>query len=226
MNQEDPKTEREAQIAGKILDIDEAPIRSHLDKIVLQSVEESLNALPNSETDRHCGAGSYERSAGRVNTQTGRCQRKIHTKARESDLKVPKLGSLPLETQIMERYKWRDSSVAEVSMEMSLAIVSVRRVENITASPCGEHVDAEIVLQEPREGYPDQKPRVISDNDPQLLAKDFKEFIRICEMNHVRIGPDEGNRFSSSMKSDNHWQPPKRGAAKSRKRAPEELGPS
>ena len=49
--------------------------------------------------------------------------------------------------------------------------------------------DVEIVLQRAREKFPDAKPRIISDNGPQYLAKDFKEFIRIGGMTHVRTSP-------------------------------------
>lgn len=47
----------------------------------------------------------------------------------------------------------------------------------------------ELVLQKARERYPDARPRVISDNGPQFIAKDFKTFIRICGMTHVRTSP-------------------------------------
>ena len=46
--------------------------------------------------------------------------------------------------------------------------------------------EVEIVLQRAKEKYPDEKPRIISDNGPQFIAKDFKEFIRISGMSHVR----------------------------------------
>jgi transposase InsO family protein len=46
--------------------------------------------------------------------------------------------------------------------------------------------EIETILQRAREKYPDAKPRVITDNGPQFIAKDFKEFIRICGMTHVR----------------------------------------
>lgn len=49
--------------------------------------------------------------------------------------------------------------------------------------------DVEIVLQRARERFPDARPRIISDNGPQFIAKDFKEFIRICGMTHVRTSP-------------------------------------
>jgi putative transposase len=50
-------------------------------------------------------------------------------------------------------------------------------------------VDVECIAQRAREKYPDAKPRLISDNGPQFIAKDFKEFIRIAGMTHVRISP-------------------------------------
>ena len=49
--------------------------------------------------------------------------------------------------------------------------------------------DVEIVLQRAREKFPNENPRIISDNGPQFIAKDFKEFIRISGMDHVRISP-------------------------------------
>jgi transposase InsO family protein len=49
--------------------------------------------------------------------------------------------------------------------------------------------DIEIILQRAKERFPNEKPRIISDNGPQFIAKDFKEFIRISGMDHVRISP-------------------------------------
>jgi transposase InsO family protein len=49
--------------------------------------------------------------------------------------------------------------------------------------------DVEIVLQRAREKFPDARPRIISDNGPQFLAKDFREFIRLSGMTHVRTSP-------------------------------------
>lgn len=49
--------------------------------------------------------------------------------------------------------------------------------------------DVEIILQRAREKFPDAKPRVISDNGPQFISKDFKEFIRISGMTHVKTSP-------------------------------------
>jgi len=49
--------------------------------------------------------------------------------------------------------------------------------------------DIEIILERAKEPHPEAKPRIISDNRPQFIAKDFKEFIRISGMTHVRISP-------------------------------------
>jgi transposase InsO family protein len=49
--------------------------------------------------------------------------------------------------------------------------------------------EVEIILQRAQEKFPEAKPRIISDNGPQFVAKDFKEFIRICGMSHVRTSP-------------------------------------
>jgi transposase InsO family protein len=50
--------------------------------------------------------------------------------------------------------------------------------------------DMELVLQRAREKFPGVTPRIISDNGPQFIAKELKQFIRICSMTHVRTGPN------------------------------------
>jgi transposase InsO family protein len=52
-----------------------------------------------------------------------------------------------------------------------------------------KEADVEIVLQRAREAFPAATPRIISDNGPQFVARDFKEFIRISGMTHVRTSP-------------------------------------
>jgi putative transposase len=49
--------------------------------------------------------------------------------------------------------------------------------------------DVETILQRARERFPGERPRIISDNGPQFIARDFKEFIRLCGMTHVRTSP-------------------------------------
>jgi len=52
-----------------------------------------------------------------------------------------------------------------------------------------KEADVETILQRARERFPDAQPRIISDNGPQFIARDFKEFIRIAGMTHVRTAP-------------------------------------
>jgi putative transposase len=52
-----------------------------------------------------------------------------------------------------------------------------------------EETDVETIVQRAREFFPDARPRIISDNGPQFIAKDFKEFIRLAGMTHVRTSP-------------------------------------
>jgi hypothetical protein len=52
-----------------------------------------------------------------------------------------------------------------------------------------EEMDVQTIIQRAREKFPGTTPRIISDNGPQFIAKDFKEFIRITGMTHVRTSP-------------------------------------
>jgi putative transposase len=68
--------------------------------------------------------------------------------------------------------------------------------------------EVETIIQRAREKFPGAKPRIISDNGPQFIAKDFKEFVRICGMTHVKTSPyyPQSNgkieRFHRTLKGD------------------------
>jgi putative transposase len=124
------------------LRVDEGKLRGHVDEVVRSSVEETLNGLLDAEADEICRAQRYERSADRQDTRAGHYERKLETKAGEVTLKVPKLRRLPFETAIIERYKRREASVEEALVEMYLAGVSVRRVEDITEALWGTRVSS------------------------------------------------------------------------------------
>lgn len=125
---------------GKVIQIDEARIRDHLGEMVRGTVEEALNAMLDAEADRLCGAGRYERSECRKDTRAGHYRRSLETQAGKVSLKVPKLRRQTFETAIIERYRRRESSVEEALIEMYLAGVSVRRVEDITEALWGTRV--------------------------------------------------------------------------------------
>src|SRR5512143_1640440 len=127
---------------GQVIQIDEARIRDHLGEMVRGTVEETLNAMLDAEADQLCGAGRYERSKARPDTRSCSYVRTLHTKAGGVSLKVPKLRRQTFETAIIERYRRRESSVEEALIEMYLAGVSVRRVEDITEALWGTRVSA------------------------------------------------------------------------------------
>ena len=132
--------EQKDEAMGQVIRIDEARIKDHLGEMVRGTVEEALNALLDAEADQLCGAGRYERNEGRKDTRAGSYDRSLHTKAGEVNLKVPKLRRQTFETAIIERYRRRESSVEEALVEMYLAGVSVRRVEDITEALWGTRV--------------------------------------------------------------------------------------
>ena len=127
---------------SKVIRIDEGEIRGHLDEMVRDTVEETLNGLLDAEADEMCNAQHYERSPDRVDTRAGHYTRKLHTKAGEVEVKMPKLRKQTFETAIIERYRRRDISIEEAIVQMYLAGVSVRRVEHITEALWGTRVSS------------------------------------------------------------------------------------
>jgi len=126
--------------SGQIIRIEQEQLTRHLDKVVRGTVEETLNALLDAEADRLCQASRYERTQKRQDTRAGYYKRNLETKAGPVQLQMPKLRTLTFETAIIERYKRRESSVEESLIEMYLAGVSVRRVEDITEALWGTRV--------------------------------------------------------------------------------------
>lgn len=139
MNNEKTSTQSEKDL-NRVIKIDEAQIHSHLDSMVRETVEETLNKMLNEEADRLCNAQRYEHTESRKDTRAGHYHRKLHVKAGMVNLKVPKLRKTPFETAIIERYRRREASVEEALIEMYLAGVSVRRVEDITEALWGTRV--------------------------------------------------------------------------------------
>src|SRR5690348_12152740 len=140
-------TETTPSSLNNVITIDDERIKNHLDRVVRGTVEETLNALLDAEADRLCNAQRYERTATRRDTRAGHYERNLQTKAGEVRLKVPKLRAQTFETAIIERYRRRESSVEEALIEMYLAGVSVRRVEDITEALWGTRVSPSTVSE-------------------------------------------------------------------------------
>ncbi|MBN8215501.1 MAG: IS256 family transposase [Spirochaetes bacterium] len=125
---------------SNFISVNEGLIKSQLGEMVWETVEDTLNALLDQEDDRLCQAAKYEPTEARKDSRAGKYHRKLETKAGEIDLAVPKLIYGKFETAIIERYKRPESSVEESLIEMYLAGVSVRRVEDITEALWGSKV--------------------------------------------------------------------------------------
>lgn len=129
-------------MSDNIIHLNEDALKGQLSELVRGTVEETLNNLLDQEADRIANASRYERSDERQDTRAGYYKRKLLTKAGEVNVKMPRLRHLPLETSIIERYKRRESSIEEALIEMYLAGVSVRRIEDITEALWGTKVSA------------------------------------------------------------------------------------
>jgi putative transposase len=127
-------------MADNIIEINEEKVKDHLGKFVRETVEETLNAMLDAEADHLCKAQKYERNEKRKGVRAGHYDRKFLTRSGEVNLKIPKLKKVTFETAIIERYKRREISVEEAMIEMYLAGVSVRRVEDITEALWGTKV--------------------------------------------------------------------------------------
>jgi len=155
----EPTNQGEAPKLSQVIQIDEGKIQEHLGEVVRSTVEETLNAMLDAEADRLCRAERYERTEARKDTRAGSYQRHLQTKAGEVTLQVPKLRTLPFETAIIERYRRRESSVEEALVEMYLAGVSVRRVEDTDEQSERSGGDAE---SDSRTGRPRQKAEQVA----------------------------------------------------------------
>ena len=129
-------------MSDKIIHLNEGAIKQELKELVRQSVEETLNNLLEQEAAELTNAGRYERTENRKGYRSGHYERDLITTSSEVKLKMPKFKGVAFETAIIERYRRRESSVEEALIEMYLAGVSVRRVEDITEALWGTKVSA------------------------------------------------------------------------------------
>jgi len=124
----------------KIIQLNEGMIKQELKDLVRTSVEETINGLLNEEAKALTNAEKYERTQERQGYRAGHYERDLQTTSGNVKLKMPKLKGVAFETAIIERYQRRESSVEEALIEMYLAGVSVRRVEDITEALWGTKV--------------------------------------------------------------------------------------
>jgi len=140
-------------MSERIVQFNEGAIKNELKDLVRNSVEETLNGLLEQEAEQLTRAAKYERTNKRQGYRSGTYTRKLGTTSGEVSLKVPKLKGIPFETAIIERYRRRESSVEEALIEMYLAGVSVRRVEDITEALWGSKVSPSTISELNKKAY-------------------------------------------------------------------------
>ena len=117
------------------------------------SVEETLNELLDAEAEKLTQAARYERNEQRQGYRSGHYNRNLTTTSGNVTLKVPKLKGISFETAIIERYRRREISVEEALIEMYLAGVSVRQVEDITEALWGSKVSPSTISELNKKAY-------------------------------------------------------------------------
>lgn len=140
-------------MSEKIVQLNEEVIKGQIKELVRGSVEETLNGLLEAEAQKLTQAARYERSEERQAYRSGHYQRNLTTSSGDVTLNVPRLKGVTFETAIIERYRRRESSVEEALIEMYLAGVSVRRVEDITEALWGSKVSPSTISELNKKAY-------------------------------------------------------------------------
>ena len=116
-------------------------------------MEKTLNELLEKEAESLTQAARYERSEARQGYRSGHYDRNLTTTSGDVTLHMPRLKGMSFETAIIERYRRRESSVEEALIEMYLAGVSVRRVEDITEALWGSKVSPATISELNKKAY-------------------------------------------------------------------------
>ncbi|KFI75026.1 putative transposase [Bifidobacterium mongoliense DSM 21395] len=140
-----------------ILQVNQPMFETQLDRMVSGKVNEILNRMLDAEADEITGAARYERSGGRKAYRAGHYGRDLTVKAGKLSVRVPKLKGALFESAVIERYRRREESVEEALIDMYLAGVSTRRVDDISQALWGSRM--------PSQTLSDQLKRVYADID-------------------------------------------------------------
>ena len=142
-------------MSQQILQVDQAMLETTLDRMVRKSVEETLNAMLDAGADEIAGAARYERSGERKAYRAGHYERDLTVKAGKMSLKVPKLKGAVFESAVIERYRRREESVEEALIDMYLAGVSTRQVDDVSQLLWGDRMPSQTLSDKLKKVYAD-----------------------------------------------------------------------
>ena len=164
-------------MSEKIVQLNEKIIKGQIKELVRVSVEKTLNELLEKEAESLTQAARYERSKARRGYRSGHYDRNLTTTSGDVTLHMPRLKGVSFETAIIERYRRRESSVEEVLIEMYLAGVSVRRVEDITEALWGSQVSPATISELNKKASREKAKAVVA----ELRAMKLKEATKKVE---------------------------------------------
>lgn len=129
-------------MSNPIASFDEEAVKSELRELVRKTIEETIDAMLDEEADQLVGAEPYERTDERAAYRAGHYERGFTTTSGQVTLRMPKLKGMRFATAVIERRKRCETSVEEAIIEMYLAGVSTRRVEDVSEILWGAGVSA------------------------------------------------------------------------------------
>ncbi len=135
----------EESLPGLIVTLNGRALKGDLRELVRRAVEEMLNGLLEEEAGDLVGAERYERTAEREACRAGHYERSLTTSSGEVTIRMPKLKGMRFATAITGRCRRRETSVEEAMIEMYLAGVSTRRIEDVSEILWGSSVSASTV---------------------------------------------------------------------------------
>ena len=140
---------------AEIIQFDQAMFETKLDTMVREKVERIVNAMLDAEADEITNAARYERTGERKAYRAGHYERKLTAKAGRLALKVPKLKGAVFESAVIERYRRREQSVEESLIDMYLAGVSTRQVDDISQLLWGDRMPSQTLSDKLKKVYED-----------------------------------------------------------------------
>ena len=129
-------------MSDPIVSVDEESLRKDVVELFRKTAQDTLNAPLEQEAEEMVGAERYECTAGREAYRSGHYKRKLVTTSGQVELGVPKPRGATFQTAVIERYRRRETGVEEAIIEMYLAGVSTRRIEDVGEILWGAGVSA------------------------------------------------------------------------------------
>ena len=129
-------------MSNPTVSFDEQAVKDELRELVRKTIKETINAMLDEEADQLVGATPYERTDERAAYRAGHYERGFTTTTGQVTLRMPKLKGMRFATAVIERHKRRETSVEEAIIEIYLAGVSTRRIEDVSEILWGAGVSA------------------------------------------------------------------------------------